>query len=63
MKGVELIKKSEISAKILVVIKKVAEALGKGLAEKIKKILEAISEAQVNALKTYEKSTSHDAKT
>jgi len=60
--SVELIKTSEIYAKILVGCKKVAENLGKEFPEKIK-VLEAISEAQVNALKTYEKSTSHDAKT
>jgi len=60
--SVELIKKSEIYAKILVGFKKIAEELGKELAEKIK-ILEAISKAHLNALKTYEKSTSHDAKT
>jgi hypothetical protein len=60
--SVELIKESEIAAKILVVFKKVAENFGKELAEKIK-VLEAISKAHLNALKTYEKSTSHDAKT
>ena len=58
--SVELIKKSEIYAKILVGFKKVAEDLGKELAEKIK-VLEAISKAHVNALKAYERSTSNDA--
>jgi len=58
----ELMTNSEIAAKILVGFKKVAENFGKELAEKIK-ILEAISKAHLNALKTYEKSTSHDAKT
>jgi len=58
----ELMTNSEIVAKILVGFKKAAENFGKELAEKIK-ILEAISKAHLNALKTYEKSTSHDAKT
>ncbi|MFP3320414.1 MAG: hypothetical protein RXO24_07610 [Acidilobus sp.] len=60
--SVELIKKSEIAAKILVDFKKAAEDLGKKLAESIK-VLEAISKAHVNALKAYERSTSNDAKT